>query len=1077
MTQRTTKTSFEVSLDLNKRKIRVLLVDNEVATLNTTKQVLEAEESFQIVTATSAKDAQQKMKRQSVDVVVSEYKLPKKNGLEFLQELRQAGNNMPFIIFTDKGNNDVATKALKLGATQFLNKNGEPKTVYSQLAHAIEQAVTHTKESHTSSMKNTEDHPTEFSCTVRDLTECKIAEQMLKESEERFKQLFCNMPTAAAVYEAVDNGEDFVFKDFNTTAEKTEHVQKETIIGKRVSEAFPGVKDLGLLQVLQRVWRTGQPEYLPESLYKDGRDPGSYRENWVYKLSNGEVVALYNDVSIREKTEEELRESDRKYRELIEALPEIIFEVNSQGRITSANGRIHEITGYTQEDTEKSLNMLDFVAPQDRQRAVEDFMELLTGKRNEIGEYMLQRKDGSSFPAMVKVILVTDKNKIVGVKGIIIDLTQLRRTENELNKSLKREKMLSEIIRSASLPIALGYPDGRICDPNDAYCRLTGYSREELEKIPYNDELTPPEWRDLTNTELQKVQQTKESVTYEQEYIRKDGSKVPIEISVHPRLDSNGNVDAFLAVITDLTERKKIRKELENIANLSHENPDPVIRVARNGNVLYANPAARRLLTENPLDRDQLAPERWCRQTEEALSTRQPSEFLEEHNGRTYTFRVTPISSEGYANLYATDITERKQIQEKLELYSQTLEETVWKRTEELQRSQQNLRSIIYGSPVPMFFLGADHRVIYWNKALESFSGIKADTVINSSQHWKAFYESETPCLVDFLLEGYGNNLPKWSTKYHKSELVEEGVGVIDFFNLPNGKKAWLSITAVVIKDSKKNIIGALETVQDITELKEIQEKLLKSERLAAIGQLAGMVGHDLRNPLMGIAGAEFYLKTSLEPNLDQKQRRVLKIIEEDVAYSDKIVQDLQDYAKEARLEKTPIDPKTLVAESLSLIKVPNNIQILDETNNKPTIKVDINQMKRAFSNIMKNAVEAMPQGGKLEIKTQETRNNIEFTFKDTGTGIPKDILDKIGKPLVTTKARGMGFGLAICFRKVEAHGGKISIESQVGKGTTIHVTLPIAPEPEKETKSTADAQPSPETAKTQDRGPKNNTQ
>jgi signal transduction histidine kinase/putative methionine-R-sulfoxide reductase with GAF domain len=236
--------------------------------------------------------------------------------------------------------------------------------------------------------------------------------------------------------------------------------------------------------------------------------------------------------------------------------------------------------------------------------------------------------------------------------------------------------------------------------------------------------------------------------------------------------------------------------------------------------------------------------------------------------------------------------------------------------------------------------------------------------------------------------------------------------------------------------------------VQERTkELMEAQAKLLKNERMAAIGQLAGMVGHDLRNPLTGIAGAAYYIKANSSPRLDQKSRQMLDIIEEGVQRSNKIIGDLLEYSREIRLEFSEITPKAMLKEALSLVKIPRNIHVKDFMRDNPTISVDIEKMRRVFINIIKNAVEAMPKGGTLTLRCKESDSNVEFCFTDTGQGMTKCVLDRLWSPLFTTKAKGMGFGLPICKRLVEAHGGKISVKSENAKGSTFTITVPIDPE------------------------------
>ena len=232
-------------------------------------------------------------------------------------------------------------------------------------------------------------------------------------------------------------------------------------------------------------------------------------------------------------------------------------------------------------------------------------------------------------------------------------------------------------------------------------------------------------------------------------------------------------------------------------------------------------------------------------------------------------------------------------------------------------------------------------------------------------------------------------------------------------------------------------------------ELKETQEQLLKSERMATIGELAAMVGHDLRNPLTSLAGAIYYLKTKAYSKLTEKEREVLAITERAIDYSNKIINDLLEYSREIKLDRNTTDPKSLLEETLSQIDVPNKIVIVNEARSEPRLRVDKEKMQRVFTNLIKNAFDAMLNGGVLTIKCEQIGNSVCFIFADTGTGMSEETLEKLWTPLFTTKAKGMGFGLPICKRIVEAHGGSISVESALGRGTSFSAIIPIEPEVE----------------------------
>jgi signal transduction histidine kinase len=251
-----------------------------------------------------------------------------------------------------------------------------------------------------------------------------------------------------------------------------------------------------------------------------------------------------------------------------------------------------------------------------------------------------------------------------------------------------------------------------------------------------------------------------------------------------------------------------------------------------------------------------------------------------------------------------------------------------------------------------------------------------------------------------------------------------------------NSSKRLQTIGNDEIATLSKSINGMLDEIENNA------KKLQKTERFSAIGELATMVAHDLRNPLQSIAVAAFYLKRKVTQNSDKD---MLRQIDESVRYSDKIINDLLDYSRQIRLDLRKATPQCLFWKALSIACVPEKITLVDELSEQPLVQVDIDSIIRVFINLITNAVDAMPNGGKLIVRCKEQEGLACFQFIDTGEGISPENQKKLFQPLFTTKAKGMGFGLSICKRIVDAHGGKIVVESTLGKGTVFNVFLPLA--------------------------------
>lgn len=278
-----------------------------------------------------------------------------------------------------------------------------------------------------------------------------------------------------------------------------------------------------------------------------------------------------------------------------------------------------------------------------------------------------------------------------------------------------------------------------------------------------------------------------------------------------------------------------------------------------------------------------------------------------------------------------------------------------------------------------------------------------------------------------------------------------------------SGELRYRQVSSAPVRDSEGNIIGSVSVVRDITELKQLQnrlqehagdlEKLVEertkqlkdSERLAAIGQTAGMVGHDIRNPLQAISGDLYLIREELRsmPKSEAMEESV-EAIEENTAYINKIVSDLQDYTRPLTPNIVEVNIKDLINSTLIVANIPENIKTEVTIQENLSLKVDPIYLRRALTNLTTNAVQAMPNGGKLTIKALSNKDRTIISVKDTGVGIPEEAKPNLFKPLFTTKSKGQGLGLAVVKRLTEALGGTVTFESQEGKGAKFIIELPL---------------------------------
>jgi signal transduction histidine kinase len=256
------------------------------------------------------------------------------------------------------------------------------------------------------------------------------------------------------------------------------------------------------------------------------------------------------------------------------------------------------------------------------------------------------------------------------------------------------------------------------------------------------------------------------------------------------------------------------------------------------------------------------------------------------------------------------------------------------------------------------------------------------------------------------------------------------------------------AIRQLELEQAQRNYYEQLEKEVEARtkDLEQVQEKLIRSERLAAVGELASGVGHELRNPLNVIRNCAYLLNMALTDNGDTEAAGTLKVLDKQIDIANKIVTDLLDFTRITPPSPSRVDLKGLINECLSYVTVPEHITVKPHLNGHELhVHTDAEQIARVFTNIISNAFQAMNgQEGELEIDMGDEEDLAWTQFRDNGCGIPEENLARIFEPLFTTKPKGIGLGLAISKRLVEHNGGKLEVASQPGRGTTFTVKLPL---------------------------------
>lgn len=361
---------------------------------------------------------------------------------------------------------------------------------------------------------------------------------------------------------------------------------------------------------------------------------------------------------------------------------------------------------------------------------------------------------------------------------------------------------------------------------------------------------------------------------------------------------------------------------------------------------------------------------------------------------------------------------------------------------QELKEAHDFLNKVIQSSPNAIMATDMKGDIIVWNKAAEETLGYKAQEVIGKMNISRIYPEGMAKQVMQMMRSpGYG------------------GIGRCRSYPMVyvrrDGEVVEGNLSAALLYDARGKEIASVGIFVDLKEtlkmehkLRETQEKLLQSEKLAAMGRLTSQIAHELNNPLYGIMNTLELLKTEISP--ESKRRKVLDMALSETERLTELLHKMLRFSKPDEEERQPTDVNTILDEILLLVRKQlqeNSIRASTSFGHDlGKVYASRNRLRQVFLNMISNARHAMPDGGTLTIETMARRDNILIEITDTGTGIKEENLDRIFDPFFTTKdsAKDVGVGLSVCQGFVEEHGGDIRVSSKWGSGTTFTISLPI---------------------------------
>ena len=883
---------------------------------------------------------------------------------------------------------------------------------------------------------------------AEDITERQNMIEALRESEQQYRSLFESASDAIFI---ADQGTG-ILTDCNVRACELLGMTRDEIVGMHQSRMYPPEEAEVYRQRFSELNERQRVGMFHDNIVcrKDGRRVWvDISANFFESGHRKFFMGIFRDVSQRKLAEEQfvqwmdqLKESEARFRELADLLPQPVFETNLHGVLTFVNQSAFDYFGYGPEDFAAGLPALELIAPAERDQALNNIERILQGETIGAREYAAVRKNGEEFPVIIVTSLVVRDGKPAGLRGIIMDITERKRAEEEVRQSRGRLQLLIDRMPLGFILWTRGF---RVDLWNPTAEAIFGYSAQEAIGRTADELIVSPDVRPQVAGIWDRLLAGDTTAHSENENITKDGRRITCSWYNTPIKSADGTVIGALSMVQDVTERRKIETAIAQSKQDWESTFDTITDMItihdEHFNIIRSNKAAANILGLPWLEMGKAKCFQYYHGTDcppercpscESFRTGKPSvhEMYEEHLGRYLEIRGIPRLDENGKMVglihVVRDISSRK------------------KAEDALLASEEKLKLILENAGDAIYVISFDGEVKYINAAASRISGYEYDELME-----RPFYEFLHPDDREKVLRRRGDRLsgkevdPNYAFRiFHKS-----------------GAVLWVEVTVVIITWEGKQ--ATLNFIRDVTDRKRAEEEkakleaqLREAQKLEVIGNLAGGVAHEVRNPLNAIMALTDALDQEIGSN--PEYGTFMMHMRTQVDRLTTLMNDLLELGR-------PVERSLLRKESLTdICKLSidawkqskwgkGRAVVLSRTAGKDVVLLaDVKKLQQVFINLLDNAAQHSPEGSEIVIEVCAGRGSTaEVRVKDLGSGLPADVLPHIFDTFFTTRRGGTGLGLNIVKHIVETHGGGIRLSNNVPPpGCTASVIFPLQENP-----------------------------